>query len=82
LPRSASTGKQASDIHTTGSLISPASIQDVMLKEAIECWSSNKYVLCYWLLKYCVMLLCKLLKHNSTEQDGINVKVSLFTPGK
>jgi len=27
------------------------------------------------------MLLCNLLTHTSTEQDGINAKLSLFTPG-
>lgn len=51
-------------------------------KEAIECWPSTKYVLCYRVLKYCALLLSNLLTHNSTEQDGINVKLSLFTPVK
>jgi len=45
MSRAPSAGEQASDIRTAGSLGSPASIQDVMLKEAIEYWSSNKYVL-------------------------------------
>jgi hypothetical protein len=46
MSRAPSAGAQAFDISTAGSLASPASIQDVMLKKAIECWSSNKYVLC------------------------------------
>ena len=47
MPRLPSAGEKASDIRTAGSLASPACIPVVMLKEAIECWSSNKYVLCY-----------------------------------